>query len=154
MSKRKPNHVSQEAWDAVDSPPLSDKMLARMRPATETHPGLVAEQRRTRGPQKTPTKELVSIRLDRDLLTRLRAQGEGWQRMANETLRRAVGLTAAATGAAVVLRSAAGKHSAKAVAGSALTQSSGKKRDGRHPASDTARTGGTANTMTGKTRKK
>lgn len=48
--------------------------------------------RRMRGPQALPTKEAVSIRLDADLLAKLRASGAGWQGRVNETLRKAAGL--------------------------------------------------------------
>ncbi len=43
---------------------------------------------RPRGPQKTPTKRLVSIRLSPDVLEALRATGEGWQTRIDEILRR------------------------------------------------------------------
>lgn len=36
--KRKPEHIETSDWDAVDSPPLSDEFLSRMRPVRETHP--------------------------------------------------------------------------------------------------------------------
>ena len=42
-----------------------------------------------RGPQKAPTKQQVTLRLDRDVVERFRATGEGWQRRINEALRRA-----------------------------------------------------------------
>lgn len=32
-----------------------------------------------RGPQKTPTKERITIRLSRDVVERFRATGDGWQ---------------------------------------------------------------------------
>jgi uncharacterized protein (DUF4415 family) len=47
----------------------------------------VAGIRRARGPQKSPTKELISLRLDRDVLEAYRATGRGWQTRANEALR-------------------------------------------------------------------
>jgi uncharacterized protein (DUF4415 family) len=34
---------------------------------------------RTRGPQRTPTKEQISIRLSREVLEGFRAFGDGWQ---------------------------------------------------------------------------
>ena len=42
-----------------------------------------------RGPQKTPTKQQVTLRLDRDVVERFRATGAGWQRRINEALRKA-----------------------------------------------------------------
>jgi uncharacterized protein (DUF4415 family) len=40
-----------------------------------------------RGPQKAPTKVLVSIRLSRDVVEGLRATGAGWQVRADKALR-------------------------------------------------------------------
>ena len=42
---------------------------------------------KTRGPQKAPTKRLISIRLSPDVLEALRAKGQGWQVLADEALR-------------------------------------------------------------------
>ena len=42
-----------------------------------------------RGPQKTPTKQQVTLRLDRDVVERFRATGAGWQKRINEALRKA-----------------------------------------------------------------
>ena len=41
-----------------------------------------------RGPQKAPTKTLVSMRLSADVLAALKATGKGWQTAVDETLRR------------------------------------------------------------------
>ena len=48
---------------------------------------------RRRGPQKAPTKELISIRLSRDVLTRFRAGGPGWQGRIDEALKRSLART-------------------------------------------------------------
>ena len=45
---------------------------------------------RTRGKQKAPTKVLVSLRLEREVVDRLRASGRGWQSRANDMLKKAV----------------------------------------------------------------
>ena len=42
-----------------------------------------------RGPQKTPTKQQVTLRLDKDVVERFRATGTGWQSRINEALRKA-----------------------------------------------------------------
>jgi uncharacterized protein (DUF4415 family) len=73
-----------------DNPEWTDADWAAARPAAQAVPQIVAEYRRTRGPQKTPTKRLVSLRLDRDVIARLQADGPGWQVRLNETLRKAV----------------------------------------------------------------
>lgn len=43
--------------------------------------------RRTRGPNKNPTKEQVAIRLDREVLVAFRAGGPGWQTRMNAALK-------------------------------------------------------------------
>ena len=42
-----------------------------------------------RGPQKAPTKQQVTLRLDRDVVERFRSTGAGWQKRINEALRKA-----------------------------------------------------------------
>lgn len=74
-----------------DNPELAAAFFATARPAAEVvGPACVTamEQRRVRGPQKRPTKALVSLRLDRDVLATLRASGPGWQGRANAILRK------------------------------------------------------------------
>ena len=69
---------------------LDAQWFARARPASEVHPELVERYLRTRGKQKAPTKELVSIRLDADIVTHLRSTGPGWQTRLNDRLRQDV----------------------------------------------------------------
>ena len=91
MKKRKPDHISQEDWDAVDVPEWTEEMFRRARPAREVFPGIVDFPKpRRRGPQKTPTKLQATIRFDRDVIEYFRGTGRGWQTRVNETLRRAV----------------------------------------------------------------
>jgi uncharacterized protein (DUF4415 family) len=82
--KRRGREVENPEWTAED--------FARARPASEVIPDIVAVARRGRGPQKRPTKRLVSLRLDPDLIEHFRARGRGWQARINNTLRKAVGL--------------------------------------------------------------
>lgn len=42
---------------------------------------------RTRGPNKLPTKEQVTVRYSPDVLAYFRATGEGWQTRMDEALR-------------------------------------------------------------------
>lgn len=80
---KKPQHISQKNWDAVDSPPLSDDILAAMKPARETLPGLAEESARRkrgqRGPQKKPRKVMISLRLERSTVDAYKAAGRGYQ---------------------------------------------------------------------------
>jgi uncharacterized protein (DUF4415 family) len=100
MPKREIRDLT-EAEDAaiqrgIDADPdtveITEEMMARMRPASQAKPKIVAAYRRTRGPQKAPTKQLVSLRLDQEVLERFRARGPGWQGLINEALRKVVGL--------------------------------------------------------------
>jgi uncharacterized protein (DUF4415 family) len=47
----------------------------------------VAAVRRLRGPNKSPTKEQVALRLDRDVVGAFRAGGPGWQTRMNAALK-------------------------------------------------------------------
>jgi len=60
--------------------------------ATASSDRAMPQRRRTRGPQKSPTKEPVSIRLDRDVVEELRSGGRGWQTRLNKMLREALTL--------------------------------------------------------------
>lgn len=92
MTKRKkPEKVRQADWDAVDIPELNAKTLARMRPARDAAPEVVAAYRRTRGrPPKENAKEQVTLRLDPEVLAYFRGQGRGWQTLLNDALKRLV----------------------------------------------------------------
>lgn len=73
-----------------DNPPLTERQLAKMRPAREVVPGVV---KTSRGRPRLPeVKKLVSLRLDADVIAHFRARGEGWQSRINETLRKAAKL--------------------------------------------------------------
>jgi uncharacterized protein (DUF4415 family) len=69
------------------NPVVTAEMMAQARPLAEVLPGLAAAHRR-RGVQKSPTKTLVSLRLDADVLERWRSTGPGWQSRINAALRK------------------------------------------------------------------
>ena len=56
--------------------------------ATSEKVGQELEERR----ERAPTKEQVALRLDKDVLEKLRAGGPGWQARVNSELRKVVGL--------------------------------------------------------------
>ncbi|MFT9375219.1 BrnA antitoxin family protein [Komagataeibacter saccharivorans] len=79
--------------DDPDNPELTAMDFTRAASASRAQPDLVRDyERRVRGPQKAPTKKQVSIRLDQDVIERLKSDGPGWQRRANDLLRKAVGI--------------------------------------------------------------
>ena len=86
ITLRSPRTSSAKAKDP-DNPPWSEEMLG---------PPVL---RRGRGPQKSPTKVLTTIRLDADVLAFFRSHGRGYQTRINEALREVKerGLTARST---------------------------------------------------------
>ena len=83
---------TQADMDAVsDNPELTAEDIAKAKPFAEAFPDLAATIRR-RGAQKTPTKVSTTVRLDQDVLARLKAEGPGWQTRMNHTLRKALGV--------------------------------------------------------------
>lgn len=79
------DEITTAARTDPDNPPLTEAELALVR--------------RGGRPKADDPKRLVSLRLDSDVVERLRASGPGWQSRANAALRRAVklGPKAAAT---------------------------------------------------------
>ena len=87
ITLKSPKTTSDKRTDP-DNPPWSEKMLGP--------PAL----KRGRGPQKSPTKVLMSVRLDADVIAFFRALGDGYQTRINDELRKVVakGLTARSSG--------------------------------------------------------
>ncbi|SHJ63190.1 Uncharacterized conserved protein, DUF4415 family [Bradyrhizobium lablabi] len=93
MGKRqkpfKPGHgYTKKDWDNVQSPELTASQIARAKPFAEAFPELAASIRRGRGPNKAPTKKLVSLRLSGEVLEAYKAKGPGWQSRIDADLRR------------------------------------------------------------------
>ena len=73
----------------AENPEWTAEDFRRARPLSE-FPEIVEAMLRyrgQRGKQKAPTKELISLRVDRDVVEAYRATGRGWQTRANEALR-------------------------------------------------------------------
>jgi uncharacterized protein (DUF4415 family) len=83
---------TRKDWDDVDSPELCDDQIAKAKPFAQALPELAAAIRRGRGPNKAPTKKLVSLRLSPDVLDHFRAKGPGWQSKIDDVLRKAAGV--------------------------------------------------------------
>lgn len=82
-------------WQDPDDAPIITRDIAErgewrvdgkiVKPATGTY------RRAGRPPQGNAPKQQVTIRLDADVLARLRAEGPGWQSRINAILRKAIG---------------------------------------------------------------
>jgi uncharacterized protein (DUF4415 family) len=111
--------MRKRASDQPDetNPEWTVEEFRRARPLLEVLPKETADairrMRGQRGPQKEPTKELISLRLDRDVLAALRATGFGWQTRANDALRAAY-ITNSASGPRPATRTATGRRKAVA----------------------------------------
>lgn len=84
--------MSREVVFDEDNPEWTEEDFARALPASALPPHILAAFPKTRGAQAAPTKEQVSIRLDRDVLAAFRETGSGWQGRINTALRAAAGL--------------------------------------------------------------
>ena len=83
---------SREDWeDVTDNPEWTREDFAHAKPFAEVFPELAQALKRGRGKQKSETKQLVSLRMDRDIVERFKADGKGWQSRINDTLRKAIG---------------------------------------------------------------
>jgi uncharacterized protein (DUF4415 family) len=78
--------------EVSDNPEWTKADFARAKPFAEALPELAASIRKGRGPNKAPTKRLVSLRLSPDVLDHFKAKGPGWQSKIDETLRKAARL--------------------------------------------------------------
>jgi uncharacterized protein (DUF4415 family) len=74
-----------------DALPMTDEQLARMRPAHEVLPHLVARALRRGRPKLAAPKQQVTLRLDADVLDYFKERGSGWQTAINDTLRKVIG---------------------------------------------------------------
>lgn len=103
MPKLKPNDqpISDEEEAALsagiardpDNPELTEAFWKNAKSGAEVPDAwLPPHARRHRGPQKAPTKQQVTLRLDRDILDHFRATGKGWTTRLNDALRKVAGL--------------------------------------------------------------
>ncbi|RRI04377.1 hypothetical protein EH240_07850 [Mesorhizobium tamadayense] len=79
----------QIAADPEDAE-ATDEQLAQAKPFTEAVPELFESIRRARGrPAVEKPKQVVSIRLDQEVINKFKATGKGWQAKINEVLKNA-----------------------------------------------------------------
>jgi uncharacterized protein (DUF4415 family) len=69
--------------------PMTDA-ASEVRELTRADFVAMRRHRGERGPQKAPTKKLVSLRLDQDVIERVKQDGAGWQTRINDILRDAL----------------------------------------------------------------
>ena len=84
----KKGYSAKDLREVSDNPEWTRKDFAKARPFSEALPDLAASIRKGRGPNKAPTKKLVSLRLSGQVLEAYKAKGPGWQSRIDEDLRR------------------------------------------------------------------
>jgi uncharacterized protein (DUF4415 family) len=89
-SKKRRGFTAKDLKEVSDNPELTKADFAKAKPFAEVFPDLSASIRRGRGPNKAPTKKLVSLRLSPEVIQHFKKGGRGWQSRIDETLRRVV----------------------------------------------------------------
>ena len=89
-AKKIRGYSQKDLRDVSNSPELTKADFARARPFSEVFPDLSASLRKGGGPNKSPTKKLVSLRLSPEVIEHFKSAGAGWQSRIDETLREAV----------------------------------------------------------------
>ncbi|MBT1156204.1 BrnA antitoxin family protein [Aminobacter anthyllidis] len=92
QKKFEPGHgYTKKDWDEVsDNPEWTAEELQSAKPFAEVFPELAESIRRARGrPAVEAPKQVVSIRLDPDVIAKFKATGKGWQSRINDILKNA-----------------------------------------------------------------
>jgi uncharacterized protein (DUF4415 family) len=93
-SRKSKGYTAKDLKAVSYNPKWTKEDFAKAKPFAEALPELAAAFRRGRGPNKAPTKKLVSLRLSPDVLEHYKAKGAGWQTRIDEALRKAAKLRA------------------------------------------------------------
>ncbi len=91
--KKKPDHIAQEDWDAVDSPPLTETMLRNLRPARESMPPHLYEKLvqgfKERQAREAKEREDVTLSVERGVVEHFKEGGGDWRGRMSAALRQA-----------------------------------------------------------------
>ena len=81
---------SQQDWDEVDSPELTDEQLSQGKPFAQAFPDLAASIRRSAGrPRLENARQPVTLRLSPETLSKFTALGPDWRARMAEVLDKA-----------------------------------------------------------------
>lgn len=89
-AKKKAGYGAEDLREVSDNPGLTKADFAKARPFGEVFPDLAASIRKGRGPSKSPTKKLISLRISPEVIEYFRSTGDGWQSRIDESLREVV----------------------------------------------------------------
>ena len=85
---KKKGYSARDIRDVSDNPELTKEDFAKARQFVEAFPELAASIRKGRGPNKAPTKKLISLRLSGQVIDAYKAKGPGWQSKIDADLRK------------------------------------------------------------------
>ena len=87
----KPEHISQEDWDSVDVPELTDEEMARAVPFKDALPELYDSWKRSKGrPKIAQPKKQFALRMAADVVDAVRASGKDYNSRVEKVLRDAL----------------------------------------------------------------
>jgi uncharacterized protein (DUF4415 family) len=89
-SPEKPPHVSQEDWDSVDVPELTDEDFAQAKPFKEVFPEHYKAWKKVGRPPVESPKVHIGFRLAADVVKGVRATGPGYNARVEKVLREAL----------------------------------------------------------------
>jgi uncharacterized protein (DUF4415 family) len=89
---KKKGYSARDLREVSDNPEWTAEDFAKAKPFAEVFPELAASIRKGRGPNKAPTKKLVSLRLSPEVLDHFKSKGPGWQSRIDAVLRKAAGV--------------------------------------------------------------
>ena len=89
-SPEKPPHISQEDWDSVDVPELTDEDFAQAKPFKEVFPEQYRAWKKLGRPPIESPKVHIGFRLAADVVQGVRATGPGYNARVERVLREAL----------------------------------------------------------------
>lgn len=88
MPRVSKGYTASDVAAVRDNPEWTKEDFATAMTFAEALPHLAASIRKTRGPNKAPTKRLVSLRLSGEVIDKYKAGGAGWQSRIDADLRK------------------------------------------------------------------
>ena len=85
---KKNGYSARDLREVSNNPKWTKEDFAKAKPFADVFPELAASIRKGRGPNKAPTKKLVSLRLSGQVIEAYKAKGPGWQSRIDADLRR------------------------------------------------------------------
>lgn len=86
--KNKKGYSARDLREVSDNPEWTKEDFAKAKPFADVFPKLAASIRKGRGPNKAPTKTLVTLRLSGRVIEAYKSKGPRWQSRIDADLRR------------------------------------------------------------------